>query len=112
MDRRQVLNILNIPFDEASYIEDVKVTVKGEKITVVVVIDTVSQSVVFEVKDDNEQVLFTDSHDYLSNDDFIETLLEITDIIKSPQIRLSNNGQAVEAFALTWFHWFGKLSCI
>ena len=65
----------------------------------------------FDVKDKEGNILLTDNHDFYGLtevEDFEEALLAIAGIIKSPDLRIVNNGKTVQAKGYEWYYWFGE----
>ena len=67
----------------------------------------------YEAKDKHGNTLVNDWHDFYGDmevEDFKESLLDIFDVIKSPEFRVANNGKAIEAYGLEWYYFFGEFS--
>lgn len=113
MDKQEILNIVgdSHAVRENSNRSAVLVFIESLDINVVVTIPYYVSEIFFEVKDKTGKTLFSDSHDfygYSKNEDFNEALLEIADIIKTPELRLMNNGKTIQAKGYEWYYWIGE----
>lgn len=112
MNKQEILKIIA---------ESETVTENSERSALIILIESLGFDVLvtvpyqvtelfFEVKDKDGNILFTDNHDFYGAfefEDFRESLLEIADIIKLPDLRLINNGRTVQAKGYEWYYWFG-----
>lgn len=113
MDKQEILNIIG---------ESAVVTQNTEATALIILIESLHFDVLvtvpyqvnelfFEVKDKEGNILLTDNHDFYGPtevEDFKESLFTIADIIKSPGLRVINNGKTVQARGYEWYYWFGE----
>lgn len=102
MDKQQILKIIG---DSAVVTQDTEdsaliILIESLYFDVLVTVPYQVTELFFEVKDKEGNILLTDNHDFYGAsevEDFKESLLEIADIIKSPNLRIVNNGRTVHA---------------
>ncbi|MBU2705301.1 hypothetical protein KCM76_04875 [Zooshikella marina] len=113
MDKQEILKILGKPesFKENAEGSALTILIQSEALNVVITVPYQVTELIFEVQSKEGKTLLSDKHDFYGAseyEDFKESLLEITDIIKSPELRLTNNGKTVEAKGYKWYYWFGE----
>ena len=115
MDKEEILRILGNPdsFKENDNGSALIGLIQSETFNVIITIPFQVTELFFEVQCKKGNILLQDWHDFYGNlehEDFKESLHEIADIIKSPILRLTNDGRTVEAKGYSWYFWFGKFS--
>jgi len=116
MNRVEILNILgsNVKFAEKDNQSAIDIFIESEQIDVIVTIPYSVTELFFSATDKAGKSLVVDNFECygeLQDEDFIECLMDIHDIIKSPTLRLSEAGNAIEAKGFQWYYWFGVMNC-
>ncbi len=115
MDKQEILRILGNPesFKENAERSALTIPIQAETINVVITVPYNVKELFFDMQSKEGTTLLSDSHEFYGDCediDFKESLLEIADIIKSPELRLTNNGKTVEAKGFQWYYWFDEFS--
>ncbi|MBC3832531.1 hypothetical protein H8K33_13570 [Undibacterium amnicola] len=113
MDKQEILKIIGDAVVVTQNTEDSALVILIEAVhfDVLVTVPYQVTELFFEVKDKEGNILLTDHHDFYGIteiEDFKESLLEIADIVKSPDLRVVNNGKTVQAKGYEWYYWFGE----
>lgn len=117
MEKNQIIEILNTTNGVSENINSTAIIVfiESNDIDVFITIPYEINEIFFEAKNKHGKLLVKDWMDFYGNsslDDYRETLLDISDVIKHPKLRVINNGKTVEAFGFDWYYFFGEFNNI
>ena len=90
-----------------------EITLLGNEIDVLVTVPYEVHEIFYEAKDKQGNELLKGWRDHYGEtelEDYKESLLEIAQLIISPEFRLTNNGKTLEAKNDNWFYFFGYYS--